>query len=143
MRMASTRSCALGGSLACTLTLTLLVLAPLVSALAADATGSGKSVTQEGVREGQRLFLAVGCYECHGTTGTGANTGPKLAPDPIPFAAFAYQLRHPIGSPPYGSMKMPAYSGAVLSDTQVADIYAYLKSIRPGHPASQIPLLNH
>ncbi len=93
-------------------------------------------------QSGKRLYLAVGCYECHGTTGTGAITGPKIAPNPIPFPAFAYQLRHPLGSPPYGNIKMPAYGETVLSDAQVADLYAYLASIGPSPPASKIPLLN-
>ncbi len=111
-------------------------------AVATDATPVS-TTTRDSVREGKRLFLAVGCYECHGTTGAGASTGPKLAPDPLPLPAFAYQLRHPIGVPHYGSMRMPPYGSAVLSDTQVAAIYAYLKSIKPGPPASRIPLLNH
>lgn len=93
-------------------------------------------------QRGKRLYLAVGCYECHGTTGAGATTGPQIAPNPVPFPAFVYQLRHPLGSPPYGNIKMPRYGETVLSDSQAADIYAYLASIGPSPPASKIPLLN-
>lgn len=126
------------------ITLLLLVLAPTVGVMAGDsANGADKVATQASVKEGKRLFLAVGCYECHGTTGTGANTGPRLAPNPIPMRAFVYQLRHPLGAPPYGNMKMPPYAATVLSDAQVNEIYAYLKSIKPGPAAAQIPLLNH
>lgn len=109
---------------------------PTGVAIAQAATPAGNA------QRGQHLYLAVGCYECHGTTGTGAITGPKIAPNPIPFPAFIYQLRHPLGAPSYGNIKMPAYGEAVLSDAQVADLYAYLASIGPSPPASKIPLLN-
>jgi mono/diheme cytochrome c family protein len=137
------------------LTDSLTALSPLISAivlisaitLTVAAMLTGVAVAQGGAptgnaQRGKRLYLAVGCYECHGTTGTGAITGPRIAPNPVPFPAFIYQLRHPLGSPPYGNIKMPAYGAAVLSDTQVADIYAYLASIGPSPPASKIPLLN-
>jgi mono/diheme cytochrome c family protein len=112
------------------------------TALAAQSAVHAPIVSPDNAQNGKRLFLAVGCYECHGTTGGGAATGPKLAPNPVPITAFIYQLRHPLGSPPYGNMKMPAYSEAVLSDSQVRDLYAYLQSIKPGAPAPQIPLLS-
>ena len=104
--------------------LALGILAPLAVVQAADSTAVARTTTTPGiVAEGKRLFLAVGCYECHGTTGTGASTtGPRLAPNPVPAAAFVYQLRNPIGKPPYGNMQMPAYGETVLNDSQVADI---------------------
>ena len=101
------------------------------------------AATAGDAQRGERLFRAIGCYECHGTTGAGANIAPKIAPNPIPLPAFIYQLRHPIGTPSYGNMKMPAYGATVLSDSQVGDLYAYLLSIKPGKAATQIGLLNH
>jgi ubiquinol-cytochrome c reductase cytochrome c subunit len=77
---------------------------------------------------GQKLFMADGCYQCHGTVGQGARaTGPKLAPNPMPYEVFANQVRKP-------AAVMPPYTALVLSDTQLADIYAYVSSL-PG-PAS-------
>jgi len=100
----------------------------LVSAAAAPAPGSAAS--------GERLFIGDRCYACHGTQGAGGGiAGPRLAPDPVPFRSFLTQLRKPV-------RRMPPYSVRVLSDGQAADIYAYLKSIPPGRPAAQIPLLN-
>jgi mono/diheme cytochrome c family protein len=85
---------------------------------------------------GKRIFLADGCYECHGTEGAGGGyTGPRLAPDPLPLAAIKSQLRKP-------ASRMPAYSERVISDAQIADIAAYLRSIPAAKPASQIPILN-
>ena len=81
---------------------------------------------------GKEIFLRVGCYECHGTVGQGAPaTGPRLAPNPLPLAAFKPLVRNP-------SNVMPAYSERILSEAELADIYAYLQSIPPSPPASQI-----
>ena len=84
---------------------------------------------------GKQLFVYAGCYECHDRQGQGgAGTGPRLAPNPIAFAAFMHQCRQP-------SNEMPPYTGKVLSDSQLADIYAFLQSIPPAPAASSIPLL--
>ena len=86
---------------------------------------------------GKRVFLADGCYYCHGTTGAGGgNAGPRLAPDPLPLAGVKAKLRTASG-------RMPVYSPAVLKDSEIADIVAYLQSIPKGKDAKDIPLLNH
>lgn len=86
---------------------------------------------------GRETFRAVGCWECHGTSGEGGGwQGPKVAPNPLPWTAFERQLREP-------RAQMPPYRGAVLSEAEAADLYAYLKSVPKGAPASQIPQLNH
>ena len=79
--------------------------------------------------------MTEGCYACHGTVGQGASTGPKLAPGPIPFAAVQQQVRQP-------RQDMPRFTPQVLSDQDLADIYAYLQSIQPGPAATTIPILN-
>jgi len=85
---------------------------------------------------GKALFNANGCYQCHGYVGQGAPaTGPRLAPDPLPYDAFLRQLRQP-------ASQMPPYEAVVLPDKQAADIYAYLSGIpKPPDPKS-IPLLS-
>jgi len=86
---------------------------------------------------GKRLFMAYGCYECHGTTGAGGGfAGPRLAPKPLPFLAVESKLRTVSG-------RMPVYSENVLTDTQIADIYAYLVSIPTGKSSREIEMLNH
>lgn len=85
---------------------------------------------------GKQLFKKIGCYECHGSHGQIASrTGPALAPDPIPFDGFAAYVRHPTGS-------MPPYTEKVLSDQDLADIYAFLQSTSHAPAAKTIPLLN-
>jgi mono/diheme cytochrome c family protein len=86
---------------------------------------------------GKRLFMTVGCYQCHGTTGAGGGiAGPRLAPDPLPFVGVKAKLRTASG-------RMPVFSEAVLKDAEIADIYAYLQSIPAGKSARDIELLSH
>ena len=74
---------------------------------------------------GGRIYLADGCALCHGTVGQGGRgTGPHIAPNPLPFEAFAGQVRRPANA-------MPAYTSVVLSDRDLGDIYAYLLTIPP------------
>jgi len=74
---------------------------------------------------GGRIYLADGCALCHGTVGQGGRgTGPHLAPSPMPYEAFAGQVRRPANA-------MPPYTTIVLSDRDLADIYAYLLTIPP------------
>jgi mono/diheme cytochrome c family protein len=105
-------------------------LASIARADERPPVGSGDPVN------GKRIFIVYGCYACHGTTGAGGGiAGPKLAPGPLPFEAARAKLRSSAG-------RMPAYSAAVLKDSEIADMVAYLQSIPGGKTAAEIPLLN-
>jgi mono/diheme cytochrome c family protein len=84
---------------------------------------------------GRQVFMRAGCWQCHGTVGQGGVTGPKLAPDPLPFEALASFVRTT-------NRTMPAYREEILSDADLADLYAYLQSIPRGPDPKSIPLLN-
>ena len=85
--------------------------------------------------KGKQTFVRVGCFECHGHVGQGGVAGLKLTPDPMPFDAFANFVRTTSG-------QMPRYSTRILSDDDLADIYAYLASVpKPPDPKS-IPALS-
>lgn len=84
---------------------------------------------------GRRLFKKDGCYECHGFEAQGSPTsGPRLGPDPIPLPALIMYVRKPTG-------QMPPYTDKVISDKELADIYAFLQSLPHPPPAKTIPLL--
>jgi mono/diheme cytochrome c family protein len=105
--------------------------------LALIAIAAAQSAPGGDAANGRKLFMTVGCYECHGTTGAGGGfAGPKLAPNPLPFLAVKAKLRAASG-------RMPAFSETVLKDAEIADIYAYLQSIPSGRSARDIELLNH
>jgi mono/diheme cytochrome c family protein len=85
-------------------------------------------------QNGRKLFEDYGCYECHGHEGQGGAAGPRIAPKPILFAAFVKYVRQPAN-------QMPPYTAKVVSDSELADIYAFLSSIPAPPAARDIPLL--
>jgi mono/diheme cytochrome c family protein len=95
------------------------------------AGGNGVARAQDAppgdAAEGKRLYLATGCFTCHGRSGQGGalnGPAPILAKTAMPFDGFMGQLRQPIN-------EMPAYAEIVMSDKQIADIYAFLQTL-PG-----------
>jgi len=104
--------------------------------LSAGATGTLAADKPGNAARGKQLYMATGCYQCHGTRGEGGgNAGPRLAPGPMPFEGLVLQLRRP-------RARMPLYTNVVMPDTDVADIYAYLLSIPKGKTAAEISILS-
>ena len=88
---------------------------------------------------GRALYLADGCWQCHGRVGQGGlmtGAAPVLAQTRLPFAAFSRQLRNPIND-------MPPYPEKLLSDKELVDIYAFLQALPGRRPVKDIPLLNN
>ena len=112
------------------------IAAALAAVLATGSFAALAAAPSGDAARGKALFMSQGCYACHGTVGHGEPYGPRLAPKPIVWEAFAHQLRHPRTS-------MPPYSAKYLNDQDVADIYAYVASIKAGPKAADIPLLGN
>jgi mono/diheme cytochrome c family protein len=109
------------------------VLGP--AALAAGLAFGCGSAFAASAEKGKTAFVQHGCWQCHGTLGQGGVTGPKLAPDPIAAEAFTAFVRT-------SNRAMPPYTEAILSNDDLADIYAYLQSVPKPADAKSIPLLN-
>ena len=106
---------------------------PAAAAPAAQA-GQAAGAPAGRIDVGAALYRKVGCFQCHVNEAQGGANGPRLGPDPVPFARFSQYTRKPNGD-------MPPYSEKVLSAQDMADIYAFVRS-RPRPPAlSTIPLL--
>jgi mono/diheme cytochrome c family protein len=99
----------------------------------------GQDVPAGNAENGKRIYLADGCFMCHGRVGQGGGYNgpvPALAKTELPFEPFKLQLRQPADD-------MPAYSEKVLTDQQVADIYAFVQSLPGRRNPKDIPLLNN
>ncbi len=89
---------------------------------------------------GKAVFMRVGCFTCHGTVGHGG-AGARLAPNPLPLPAFQNWVRK--GTPGWSVRGgMPAFSPAVISDKELADVRAYLASLPASPNVKDVPLLN-
>jgi mono/diheme cytochrome c family protein len=97
------------------------------AACAQDAAGNAEN--------GKRIFMKNGCFECHGTVGQGTIAGARIGPPPLNAEGLIRYVRRPAG-------QMPAFTEKVMSDQELTDVYAYLKTIPAPKPAKDIPLLS-
>jgi ubiquinol-cytochrome c reductase cytochrome c subunit len=84
---------------------------------------------------GKDLYMKFNCYACHGFSGQNGS-GARLVPMKMTqetFTAFVHK----------GRGQMPPYSAKVLPDAQLADVYAYIKTLPDKTPAGKsIPVLS-
>jgi mono/diheme cytochrome c family protein len=86
-------------------------------------------------QNGKKLFTSYGCFECHGHQAEGTSAGgPRLGPNPMSFSPFVKYIRQPTG-------QMPPFTIKVTSDTDLADIYAFLQSLPQPPKADSISAL--
>lgn len=115
--------------------LLIVAVAVCLPAIAAAQNAASPEAPGGNADNGKKLYTAYYCYACHGTVGQGGRDGARIAPNPPALATIRTYVRKPTGN-------MPPYSAKVVSDQELADIYAFLKSIPPSPAAKDIPLLN-
>lgn len=119
-------------------TLAMVMLAAVVASAQAPREaiappGAPTGAPMGDAKRGKALFDdSYRCYACHGFAGeTGS---PRLVPMARTEEAFMAYVRKP------ATQGMPSFSDVAAKD--LADVYAYLRSLRPAPPAAQsIPLL--
>jgi ubiquinol-cytochrome c reductase cytochrome c subunit len=84
-------------------------------------------------QNGREVYLKYGCYSCHLYDGQGSSNGPRLVPLPMTLARFTTFIRN--------SGRMPPYTEKMLTDAQLADLFAYIKSLPQSPSPKDIPLL--
>lgn len=101
------------------------------------APPSNLSSLSGNAQNGNRIYTADGCYQCHGRVGQGSQStaAPRIGPPALTIDAFARYLHAPTGN-------MPPYTSKVVFDQDIADIYAFLKSVPPAPAVKDVPLLN-
>ena len=130
------------GSIRARLILILLSAAMVLAGLALTSSKSAAQSTDTAQKapsapagnaaHGKAVYARMGCYECHGWDAQSGQV--KLGPNPVPFEAFSHQLRSPRND-------MPPYTAKVLSDADVADIYAFVQTVPAPPKLESIPLL--
>ena len=115
--------------------ITAFALAGVSAAQSQTPVGGTASIPAGDAKKGQQLFTDDGCYQCHGRVAQGGASGPRLAPRPLPFAAAVRYIRRPTGL-------MPPYTMKIISDQELADLYAFLRTIPEPPAVVSLPLLN-
>ena len=118
--------------------LILFVFAALIFGIpVARARQSSDAPPTGNAQNGKKLLINYGCYECHGREGQGSTqTGAaRIGPPQLSFEGFQNYVRKPTN-------QMPPYTSKAVPDQELADIYAYLKSIPMPPKGKDIPLLN-
>src|SRR2546423_1484213 len=90
---------------------------------------------QGDANKGKDTFNKYTCYGCHGFSGQNG-PGMRLVPMKMTQENFTKLVRNP-GQP----NRMPPYSEKVLSDAQLSDVWAYLKTLPDSPTAKDIKLL--
>jgi mono/diheme cytochrome c family protein len=114
------------------------VALPAAISLIAVACAQAQDAPKGDAAKGKALWLGDGCSYCHGTVGQGGggrSAGLRIAQQPLSFEAFLNQVRRPAD-------EMPVYVEAVLSNQDVADIFAYIQSLPPPPDLKSIRILN-
>jgi mono/diheme cytochrome c family protein len=97
--------------------------------------GAETSAPSGNAEKGKKLFVDRGCWQCHGTEAQGGGiAGPRLAGRVAAWTAFSRYVRRPTD-------EMVPYTEKMLPNSDLADIYAWLKAIPPPPPVSSLPQL--
>ena len=100
--------------------------------LAVVAAAQTKAPSGDAAR-GKELYVKYTCYACHSFDGHGG-AGARLVPMKMLLPVFTAYVRAP--------RQMPAYREKVMSNAELADVYAYIKSIPESPAPKDIPLLS-
>jgi mono/diheme cytochrome c family protein len=115
----------------------------LTAAIAIGCTAAAAQSPAGDASRGKDMFgKKYMCYTCHGWDGHGGS-GAILSGLKLNQAGFTSYVRAGGSAGRIGAAgRMPAYSAKVLPDQELADIFAYVKTLRESPAAKDIPLLN-
>src|SRR5262249_3923288 len=114
-----------------------LVAGAAVACLVCGSGAWAQDAPQGDVANGKRVYLATGCFTCHGRAGQGGalnGPAPHLDKTEMPYEGFKMQVRNPVKD-------MPGYSEAVMSEKEIADIYAFVQSLPGRREVKDITIL--
>jgi mono/diheme cytochrome c family protein len=86
-------------------------------------SGNPDAAAQGDAAQGAQVFASNGCGYCHESGGKSAGRGPKLMGTARSDSFIKFRIQH--GK----EALMPAF-GASLTDAQIADVIAYIRSLK-------------
>ena len=102
------------------------------TAATSTAAAGAAANTAGDAAKGKAVFASASCAGCHGANG-GGGIGPNLgmANGPKSWTLDQFHTALRSGNSPVGMLKapMPQFSPAQVSDDDVANIYAYIKTL--------------
>ena len=108
------------------------VLAPVAAMTIMVSSAVGQAGGN--AEKGKKLFLDYSCYACHGFSGQNG-PGNRLVPMKMPQVVFTAYVRNP------KTKAMPTYSTKVMTDAQLGDVWAYVRTLPDSPKAEDIKLL--
>jgi mono/diheme cytochrome c family protein len=120
----------LAAPLALALAIALASLLCCANVQAQTPTAKSKDATAGSAQEGKRIFTNAGCVACHGAEGQGTSLAPQIAPPPLELPGLIAYVRQPTG-------KMPPIPASTASDRDLANVYAFLKSVAPAATSAE------
>jgi mono/diheme cytochrome c family protein len=113
-----------------------LLLSLVAPARAQQPPSAPAAPAAEAIEKGKQNFATYACYACHGYSGQGSDVGPRIDTTRLTLQRFVNIVRKP-------ARRMPPFrTEQQISDTALAEIYAFLKSLPPPPDPKSIPLLN-
>jgi len=113
----------------------MLLLTGIVLALSSSVALAQDSSLAGNTENGKKLFATYFCWSCHGSNGRAGGTAPAIAPSTRSAEDLIKYVRKPRGP-------MPPYTSKSISDKDLADIAAFLRSVPKDPDPKTIPLLN-
>ncbi len=107
----------------------------LMSGVAGAQDSNPHTGDAEAIAEGERLWVDVGCYACHGTGAEGA-VGPDLTDDVWVYRPTDKTVFRAIAKGRRGTVMAPFAD--ILSDDEIWKVVAWIRSRYQGDPAKII-----
>lgn len=101
----------------------------------AQAPASASSAVTGNAENGKKLYVTYFCWSCHGSNGRAGGTGPAIVPSTRSGEDLIKYVRKPRGP-------MPPYTSKSISDKDLTDIAAFLRTVPKDPDLKTIPLLN-
>ena len=106
-----------------------LMAGPAMAQTPAPASAAGNA------ENGKKLYVTYFCWSCHGSSGRAGGAAPAITPSTRSAEDLIKYVRKPKGA-------MPPYTSKSISDRDLADIAAFLRTIPKDPDPKTIPLLN-